>query len=76
MQKAGMRTKYELHAERARIQEDHLGNLRIKSTQSLRHAAYVDDTGELGVRSEGTADLLSCRGTRYHLLITGLGDGR
>ena len=29
MQKAGMRTKYELHAERARIQEDRLGNLRI-----------------------------------------------
>ena len=28
MQKAGMRTKYELHAERARIQEDYLGNLR------------------------------------------------
>jgi len=23
-----MRTKYELHAERARIQEDYLGNLR------------------------------------------------
>ena len=29
MQKAGMRTKYELHVERARIQEDRLGNLRI-----------------------------------------------
>ena len=29
MQKAGMRTKYELHAERARIQEKRLGNLRI-----------------------------------------------
>ena len=28
MQKAGMRTNYELYAERARIQEDRLGNIR------------------------------------------------
>ena len=48
----------------------------VEVAEHPRHAAYVDDTGEIGVRSEGTAGLLSCRGTRYHLLITGLGDGR